>query len=337
MSIPGGGHPMVSVVVPTRNRPRLLARALTAILRQDYAGPIECIVVFDQSEPTLPPDLSVPQRRSVRGITNTRTPGLPGARNCGILAGSGELVAFCDDDDEWLPTKLTEQVPDLLRSTRHSVASTGIVTLMQGRSRERVLDLREVPHEMFLDSRVMEVHSSTLLIRRSTLLDQIGLLDENIPGGYAEDHEWLLRATLHAPVLVTPAALVRVLIHRSSYFSEQWQLIADASRYLLERYPDMARSRPGLARIYGRLALAEAALRHRRVALRYAWDSIRLQWRQHRAYTAILMAVGVLTPDIAIRLANRLKRILSWRAERAAVRARSREQEQHGSGAVPAG
>ncbi len=44
--------------------------------------------------------------RSVQVITNTRTPGLAGARNSGIMAPSGELVAFCDDDDEWLQGKV---------------------------------------------------------------------------------------------------------------------------------------------------------------------------------------------------------------------------------------
>jgi glycosyltransferase involved in cell wall biosynthesis len=305
-------------VVPTRDRPELLARALASILRQDYAGPIEVVVVFDRSTPALSADVTPPVGRTWRGIPNIRTPGLPGARNTGILASSGELIAFCDDDDEWLPTKLTEQVPDLLGAGRHSVASTGIITVMQGRSQERVLQLREVTHEMFLASRVMEVHSSTLLIRRPALLEQVGLLDEAIPGGYAEDHEWLLRATRQAPVLVTPAPLVRVLIHRGSYFAEQWQMIADACSYLLQRHPDLRTSPRGLARMYGRMALAEAALGHQRVALRYAVSSIRLQWRQHRAYTAILMALRVLTPDRAIRLANVLKGMLSWQAARAA-------------------
>ncbi len=320
------GHPVVTVVVPTRDRPQLLTRALTAIMGQDYAGTIECLVVFDQSEPELPPELAVPPGRTVRGVRNTRRPGLPGARNSGILASTGELVAFCDDDDEWLPSKLTEQVRHLMGSSGHSVATTGIITVMQGRCRERVLDLPEVPHEMFLASRVMEVHSSTLLVRRAALLDQIGLLDEEIPGGYAEDHEWLLRATLHAPVLVTPGPLVRVLIHRNSYFSEQWQMIADASRYMLERHPDLRTSTRGLARIYGRLALAEGALGNGGVTRRYAVASLRLQWRQHRAYTAILMSLHLLTPEGAIRLANTLKSALSWWSESVAPRLRRRGQ-----------
>ena len=208
MTIPSPDLPMVTVVVPTRDRPEMLARALTTILAQDYAGPMECVVVFDQSSPALPPDLVVPAGRELRAIRNGRTPGLPGARNSGILDSHGELIAFCDDDDEWLPSKLRRQVADLVASPEHFVASTGIITVMQGHPRERILGLRAVPHEMFLRSRVMEVHSSTLLIRRTALLERVGLIDEAIPGGYAEDHEWLLRATRHAPVLVTEEPLV---------------------------------------------------------------------------------------------------------------------------------
>lgn len=312
------GPPMVTVVVPTRDRPQMLTRALASILAQDCAGPVECVVVFDQQVPALPPDLVVPAGRTLRAIRNGREPGLPGARNSGILDSSGELIAFCDDDDEWLPSKLSRQVADLMGSPDHLVASTGIITVMQGEPRERILGLREVPHEMFLGSRVMEVHSSTLLIRRSALLNRIGLLDEAIPGGYAEDHEWLLRATRHAPVLVTEEPLVTVHIGRHSYFADKWQMIADASRYLLEQHPDLATSRRGLARIYGRLALSEAALRHRRAALRYAGSSLRLQWRQHRAYTAIVMSLGLLTPEGAIRLANLLKSVIWWWSQSAA-------------------
>ena len=51
-------QPLVSVVVPTRDRPELLRRAVAAILGQTYEGPVECVVVFDQSDPDLAwPDL----------------------------------------------------------------------------------------------------------------------------------------------------------------------------------------------------------------------------------------------------------------------------------------
>ena len=75
--------PLVSVVIPTRGRPALLKETLEAIVAQDYAGPMEIIVVHDREEidPTLA-RLSAPGRE-IRSINNTRTGGLCRARRCG--------------------------------------------------------------------------------------------------------------------------------------------------------------------------------------------------------------------------------------------------------------
>jgi glycosyltransferase involved in cell wall biosynthesis len=104
--------PSVSVVVPTRDRPQLVRRAVAAILGQAYPGPVQCMVVFNQSDPNLP--WSDPgHRRRLELVRNRRAAGLAGARNSGVLHADGELLAFCDDDDEWLPDKLRRQVEQL--------------------------------------------------------------------------------------------------------------------------------------------------------------------------------------------------------------------------------
>ncbi|MGH3241239.1 MAG: glycosyltransferase, partial [Spirillospora sp.] len=86
--------PSVTVVVATRDRPELLRVALDSILAQDYPGDVDCLVVHDQSELDDSVAVDRPGRR-ITVICNTRVPGLAGARNTGILAASGELVAFC--------------------------------------------------------------------------------------------------------------------------------------------------------------------------------------------------------------------------------------------------
>ena len=105
----GGAWPEVSVVVATRHRPELLMRAVSSIIGQAYPGELECLVVFDQSE-QVPPPAEIPAGRKLRVLTNTRKPGLAGARNTGITAAVGAVIAFCDDDDTWRPDKLTRQV-----------------------------------------------------------------------------------------------------------------------------------------------------------------------------------------------------------------------------------
>src|SRR6266550_2396700 len=89
-----GEWPSVSAVVATRERPILLRRAVRSILFQRYEGRLECVVVFDRSEPEDLGDL-VPDddRRSLVVIRNDRTPGLAGARNSGAEAATGDLLA----------------------------------------------------------------------------------------------------------------------------------------------------------------------------------------------------------------------------------------------------
>src|SRR5437868_1745643 len=91
-------NPSVTAAVPTRDRPELLRRAVRSILDQDYDGDVHCLIVFDGGDP-VPVEVPTSQRRSLRTLTNLRTPGLAGARNTGILEADGDLVAFCDDDD----------------------------------------------------------------------------------------------------------------------------------------------------------------------------------------------------------------------------------------------
>src|SRR4029453_4981608 len=176
--------PAVSVVVPTRDRPELLRRGGAATLSQTYPGPVECLVVFDQSDPDLPwPEL--PAGRRLVLVRNQRTPGLAGARNSGILAATGELVAFCDDHDEWLPEKLARQVARLLATPGSAVSTTGILVRYQDRTTTRLAPTILVTHRQLLRSRLTELHPSTVLARRDRMLSQIGLVDEDLPGGYA--------------------------------------------------------------------------------------------------------------------------------------------------------
>jgi len=296
-------HPKVSVVVPTRDRPELLGRAVKAILGQTYKGPVECLVVFDQSGPDLPwPDL--PPRRTLVVCGNDRTPGLAGARNSGILAATGELVAFCDDDDEWLPEKLARQVASLLATPGSAVSTTGILVRYQDRTTTRLAPTILVSHRQLLRSRLTELHPSTVLAHRDRLLEQIGLVDEEIPGSYAEDYEWLLRASRHGPVLAVPEPLAVIHWHQSSFFADRWRTIISALTYLVDKHRDLQQEPSGLARIYGQIAFAHAALGERQPARRWARRTLSLNRRERRAYLALAISLGLVSAKTVVRMAH---------------------------------
>jgi glycosyltransferase involved in cell wall biosynthesis len=299
--------PAISVVVPTRDRPDELARAVRSILEQRYEGDVEVLVVFDQSDISQI-EIDHPKAGRVRAIANGRAPGLAGARNTGILAAQGELVAFCDDDDEWLPDKLQIQVERLLGRPDASAVTTGIFVDYQGHTVERIAATDIVTFDMLLRSRHMELHPSTFLARRRDLIEDDGLVDEAIPGSYGEDYEWLLRRARRGPVLTVPQPLARVHWHRSSWFTGRWDVIADALSYLLERYPEFSNERRGIARVRGQVAFAHAAARRPRAARRWAWAALRANPLERRAFAALTVTTGLVPARRIVDLANRLGR-----------------------------
>ncbi|MFS3128109.1 glycosyltransferase family 2 protein [Nocardioides sp. Bht2] len=296
--------PALDVVIATRNRPELLREALTAVLGQSYPGQITVHVVFDQSpiDESLAAAADGLTNRRVVTLGNDRTPGLAGARNSGILAGSAPWVAFCDDDDVWLPQKAERQIAELLRSGADTVVS-GIVVEYDGERTERVPAATDLALAALVRNRVMEAHPSTVIVRRSALLDGIGLVDEEIPGSYGEDFDWIIRAAQHGPIVLAAAPLVRVR-WGGSQFSQNWDVIVRAIDYGLVKHQVFHTDRRALARLQGRRAFALAALR-RPGALRAACQTARTAPSERRAYLAAAVALRLVSAERLLDLAHR--------------------------------
>jgi glycosyltransferase involved in cell wall biosynthesis len=99
----------VTVVIPTRDRPDLLALTLRSVLDQ-VALRIDVNVVDDGDGPETVALVEALGDSRVRLIRNFEPRGVSGARNRGVAAARGEWVAFCDDDDLWAPDKLVAQL-----------------------------------------------------------------------------------------------------------------------------------------------------------------------------------------------------------------------------------
>jgi hypothetical protein len=293
--------PAVSVVVPTHNRPGMMASAVRAILEQQYPGFIECLVVFDREEPR-PPPVEVPAGRELRLLRNVRTPGPAGGYNTGALAARGEFLAICDDDDEWLPGKLELQIEAIRRHPDATVATCGFHLLIR-RTTTRIPPKELLTLDDLLLSGAASIHSSTILTRREDFLSRIGLIDEDVPGSYAEDLEWLVRAARLGPFVAVRLPLVRVSFQQSG-FLQRWDLVVESGPYLLAKIPEFRRHPASLAKMYGRIAFGHAALGHAGEARRWARESIRVNRRQVQPYLALLVSYRILRAETVLRLAN---------------------------------
>lgn len=101
------GSPLVSVVIPTYNRLKVLLRAIDTALNQTYRN-LEVIVVDDGSTDDTQTAVKAYGDR-IRYI-HQKNQGASAARNLGITAANGKYIAFLDSDDEWLPHKLEKQI-----------------------------------------------------------------------------------------------------------------------------------------------------------------------------------------------------------------------------------
>jgi glycosyltransferase involved in cell wall biosynthesis len=288
--------PSVGVVMPTHNRPELLRKAMASVLAQDYPGELRVLVVFDRNEP----DESLRDGSRVEVTANSRTPGLAGARNTGIEAMATDLIAFCDDDDEWLPGKLAAQVEALRTHPDAVLASCGIAVDYDGTTTDRLAGADQVTHAELVRSRMVMVHSSTYLARRAALLE-IGMVDERIPGSQGEDWDLALRAARRHPIVHVDRPLVRILWGGTSYFAQAWETKIAALRYLLDQHPEIERSSVGAARVYGQLAFGHACLGQRSDAWRWSKRAWRANWRERRVPFALAVAARVVSGERVMR------------------------------------
>ena len=185
-------EPLVSIVIPTRNRPSMLARAVESAITQNEAR-IEILIVDDGSETQLDPG-SLPTDRRVRVIHNDTRRGASAARNRGLYSSRGALVAFLDDDDEWLPNKLAAQVGVLDNSGTDVVLISCAFRVVSDITGEQIRSARPP----FDDSLGFLLEStpfptSVPLIRRE-VLQSIGGFDEALEGAQDRDLWIRLRA-----------------------------------------------------------------------------------------------------------------------------------------------
>lgn len=102
-SLSGTDDPLITVYIPTRDRPELLDRAVRSVLAQDYQR-FEIIIVDDASAQKV---VNIWSDDRIRVINNECPLGAPASRNLAIFSAQGEYITGLDDDDIFLPRRLS--------------------------------------------------------------------------------------------------------------------------------------------------------------------------------------------------------------------------------------
>ena len=205
--------PLVSVVIPTRNRADLLEAALNSVQSQEGIGTefdIEILVIDDGSTDRTPDMVrAFPEVHYYRGEVSR---GTSAARNRGVTEAHGQYIAFLDDDDAWLPWKLKRQLTVFARDPQ-----VGVVygqEIKRGDESVSVWpDMRDGRsgwmHRSLLTS--CPVNTSSTVVRRE-VFEHAGLFDESLPSW--EDYDMWLRIACHWRFAFVPGPAV---IYRVAY------------------------------------------------------------------------------------------------------------------------
>lgn len=174
----------VSVIIPTFNRPEMLARALHSVLSQTYQD-FEVIVVDDHSiMQSVAKTVQAFGDRRLRYIRHCRNLGPSAARNTAIDSATGQYLAFLDDDDHWLAPKLALQLQALEQYDAVLCAAIN----SSGRRRECY---RQGPVEMAVLRRGNIFPPSGLAARAGVFRDL--RFDVELPSSVGEDWDLYIR------------------------------------------------------------------------------------------------------------------------------------------------
>jgi glycosyltransferase involved in cell wall biosynthesis len=200
--MPAAAGPAVSVVIPTRDRAPLLARALGSVFAQ--TRPPEEVVVVDDGSRDGTAEMLRARFPEVRAIEQQPL-GVSAARNRGVAACTGEWIAFLDSDDEWRPEKLARQLAALAAEPDYRLCHTDEAWLRRGRP----VNPRRVHAKAggWIFQKCLPrcvISPSAALVERS-LLAELGGFDESLPA--CEDYDLWLRVCARHPVLFVAAPL----------------------------------------------------------------------------------------------------------------------------------
>ena len=189
-------NPLVSVIVPAYNASEFIGETLDSVFAQTFTD-FEVIVINDGSPDTQELERVLQRFPPKLRYIKQENQGAAAARNTGLRAAAGELVAFLDADDTWLATFLEKQTAFLKSSGADFVFCDALLfgdSLLAGRTFMQVQPpTAQVTPENLLAVKVT-VLTSTVVARRAPVLE-VGLFDESLRRGHDFDL-WLRLAKL---------------------------------------------------------------------------------------------------------------------------------------------
>lgn len=180
---------LVSVILPVYNREFTIGRAIESVLNQSYTN-IELIIVDDASDDGTAEMIRLYNDKRITLIQSKNRGGAAKARNMGVKVAKGKYIAFQDSDDEWLPTKLEQQIAFMEKND----FKVSFCPYRLYAEKEYVVPCEYLSLSSFQIKEILKkgnVIGTPTLVVRHEVFKEIGLFDENMPA--LQDYELAIR------------------------------------------------------------------------------------------------------------------------------------------------
>lgn len=179
----------ISVIIPMYNSEKTIERALSSVINQTYAGPLEIIVVNDGSKDNsavIVDEYIVKHPAHSIRLINQNNGGVSKARNTGLKAATGDYIALLDSDDEWYKEKLSKQLEifhgnDFVDFQGASFEGFGFKNRPEGALIK--IEFRDLLFKNYFQP-------STIIFKKE-ILEEVGYFDES--QRYAEEGNYFMR------------------------------------------------------------------------------------------------------------------------------------------------
>lgn len=227
---------MVSAIIITHNRVDYLKKAFESVKNQTYKN-IEIIVIDDNSNDgtkefcTNQKDIKyifIPEEEHKNGNY---------ARNLGIKNSNGEYIAFLDDDDEWMPTKIEKQVELLENNTNVGMVYTATCTYINdGKIKFDTHVKSDLKGDCSKKSLYNIITSSSAIMIKRELLNETGLFDEEL--NYWQDTEFIIRLSqfTNFDYIDEPLIIYRETYSDKNRISNKVNGFLEAVEYINKKY-----------------------------------------------------------------------------------------------------
>ena len=245
-----GNDIIVSVIIPTYNRGYIISRAINSVLAQTCRD-FELIIVDDCSTDNTKEVVSKFDDQRIRYIRHEKNRGVAAALNTGISVCRGEYITFLDDDDEWLPSKIDEQLVAFKGAPSDVGAVYSEMIDVNKNRAERLHGKSAVEGDIYkYVLGCYPIYLQTLMVKRE-FLERVGKFDEAFVSAADADF-WIRLAKISKFKYIKNTLVIRHIMS-DSLSTGNPAVIGDRERLLSKHMSEIQKDHRILAVRYARL------------------------------------------------------------------------------------